>query len=138
MFDVNVNYWVVLLAGVVSMALGALWYSPVLFGKEWMKHSKISKKDIEKAKKKGMGKAYFVNLLSVLVMVYVLAHVVSYVGATSVLGGAVVGAWMWLGFVATVGLNVVLWEGKSLNLYFLNMGYQLVSLIIAGALLAVL
>ena len=47
-----VNYLAVLVAAIVSMVIGGLWYSPLLFGNVWMKLSGITQKDVEKAKKK--------------------------------------------------------------------------------------
>ena len=32
-----INLWAVLVSTVAFWALGALWYSPVLFGKRWQK-----------------------------------------------------------------------------------------------------
>ncbi len=46
---VDINYWAVLVAAVVSMVIGALWYSPVLFGKLWMKYSGLSDKKLAEA-----------------------------------------------------------------------------------------
>ena len=51
--SVTVNYVAVVGAAVVSFIIGMLWYSPLLFGNAWMKAGGFSKKDINKAKKKG-------------------------------------------------------------------------------------
>lgn len=47
-----------------------------------------------------------------------------------------VGFWNWLGFVAPVTLGGVLWEGKPWKLWGLNNGYQLLSLLVMGVILA--
>ena len=31
----NIDYFIVLIASLVNIAIGALWYSPYLFGKQW-------------------------------------------------------------------------------------------------------
>lgn len=46
------------------------------------------------------------------------------------------GFWAWLGFVATIMLGMTLWEGKPFRLYLLNAGYQLLNLLVMGAILA--
>jgi len=56
---------------------------------------------------------------------------------TSALEGAMLGAVVWLGFVATILINPVLFEGKSWTLYLINSGYQLVCLLVAGVILTV-
>ena len=49
---VEVNYVAVLAAAIASFVIGALWYSPMLFGKMWMKLSNVSGKEVKKAKRK--------------------------------------------------------------------------------------
>ena len=37
MESMGINYWAVLVAGVAYMVLGAIWYTPALFGNAWLK-----------------------------------------------------------------------------------------------------
>ena len=134
---VAVNFVAVIVAAVVSMAIGMAWYSPALFGKEWMKLSRISPQRIRSAKAKGMEKTYVIGFIVNLIMAYVLAHTVYYSGARTAMDGAFVGFFVWLGFIATVMLGMVLWEGKPVKLYVINAGHYLVSLLVMGAILAV-
>ena len=131
----DINYLAVSVAAVVSMGLGALWYSPMLFGKQWMALSGLSSEKMDAMKAKGMTTGYAIGFVGSLVMAYVLAHFVQIAGATDISGALQLGFWVWLGFVATVMLGAVLWEGKSWNLYFLNAGYHLVSLLIMSSIL---
>ncbi len=131
-----INYVAVIVAAIVSMGIGFLWYGP-LFGKAWIKLSGMSMKDMEKKKKKGMTKTYVIAFIGTLVMAYVLAHFVDYVGATTLSAGAELGSWLWIGFFAPTLLGIVLWEGKSWKLYLLNVGHYLVTLVVMGAILAV-
>lgn len=135
--EASVNNVAVVAAAVVSMVIGAAWYSPLLFGRLWMKLSGITEKSIAEAKKKGMAKSYAIGFLAVLVMSYVLAHFVDYLGATTIAAGMQAGFWLWLGFVATVMVNSFLWEGKPVKLYLLNIAHYLVVLLVMGAILAV-
>lgn len=134
---VEINYLAVLVAALASIVLGSLWYSPVLFGKEWMKLSKITEKDVAAAKKKGgMWKYYLGAFVASLVTAYILAHFVDYAGATTIIGGLQLGFWVWLGFIVTTLLSSVLWEGKPVKLYLISIGYYLVLFLLMGALLA--
>jgi Protein of unknown function (DUF1761) len=36
MQDVDLNYFAVVVAALVPMVLGAVWYTPVLFGRQWL------------------------------------------------------------------------------------------------------
>ena len=134
----EVSYLAVLVAAVVGMIIGALWYSPLLFGKAWMKLMKLTEKDMKKAKEKGMTKNFAIAFAAVLVMAYVLAYVIDIANVGNIGDGVVVGFWLWLGFVATSMLNSVLWEGKPSNLYFINITHYFVVLLVMGAILVVM
>lgn len=129
-----VNYLAILVASVVSMGLGFLWYGP-LFGKLWMKWMNLSKKKIEESKQKGMAKYYAAAFVGTLVTNLVLAGSIAYIGARDVIDGIALAFWLWLGFIATTTLASVLWEGKPVKLYLLNNAHNLLSLIVAAVIL---
>ena len=134
----DINYLTVLVSSLFVMGLGAFWYSPAGFGKSWMRLMGISMEKMDEMKAKGgMGKSYGLAMLGNLVMVYVLAHFVEAGNALTAWEGAQIGFWAWLGFVAMPSMNTVIWEGKPWKLYLINIGYYLVALKIAGAILAV-
>lgn len=136
MFTVEVNYLAVLVATLFMMVIGGLWYSPVLFGNAWMKEVGLSKKDMEGPKaKKRMMMSWVFGFLSWLVEVYVLALAIEMAQVLNAQEGALVGFWVWLGFMATVGLGSVLWEMKSMKYFLINQGFNLVAMVVAGAIL---
>ena len=134
------NFLGVFLAALSSMLIGFFWYSPTLFGNIWVKLSGFTEKDMEKAKKKGMEKIFAIQFLSSLVMAYVLNFMIRiFLGfgpgnlvseELNVIHAIIFAAFLWLGFFATIGLNMVLWDGKPLKLYFLHVGNSLVTLIV--------
>lgn len=128
---VPVNLVAVVVAAVASMVVGMLWYGP-LFGKKWVELSGVRMSDIE-SKKSEMPKTYLIAFIGALVAAFVLAGFLKYAQAVTPVDGAVVGAMAWLGFVATVSLGNVLWEGKPVSLYLLNNGYNLVNFAVMGA-----
>ena len=136
MQEANINYIAVLVAAVVNMIIGALWYSPVLFGNLWVRLSGIDKKSIDKSKQKGMGKLYAATFISTFVMAFVLAHFIDYTESTTVSDGMQAGFWIWIGFFAPVMLGMVLWEGKPWKLYLLNVSYYLINLFVMATILA--
>lgn len=135
--QVTINLSAVVAAAVVSMAIGALWYSPAFFGNEWMRLSGMHKEDIQKAKQKGMASTYLIAFIGVLVTSYVMAHIVDYVNATTFVEGGKAGFWLWLGFIVPVLLGSILWENKPVKLYGINVAHYLFSLIVMGGILAV-
>ena len=134
--NVYINFWAVLVSAITAFIIGGLWYSPILFGNAWMKTGGMNAKDMEKAKNRGVGKLYFVSFLGGLLMAYILAHFVQYLSSSNFLEGMVAGCWLWLGFIVPVLLGSVLWEGKPLKFYLINVGYYLVSLTVMGGILA--
>lgn len=119
---------------VFSMALGALWYSPVLFVNPWMKELGITGRDPEKAKK-DMPRVMGIQLIATIVMALVLSWVVQMMGVTTALVGAKVGFMLWLGFMATVGVSEVVFEKRSVRWFFIHCGYSLVQMIVMGGIL---
>ena len=102
-----------------------------------MKSAGVSAKDINKAKKKGMGKIYLSAFIASLLMAFILANFARFVTSNSFVDGVGLGFWIWLGFVAPILLGSVLWEGKPFNFYAINSLYWLVNLMIAGGIVSV-
>lgn len=130
------NYLAVLVTGIIAIVLGSLWYGP-LFGKHWMALMGITPLEMEEGTKKGMTKSYLIGFIGALVTALILAYLISSLGVADVTGGLTLGFLVWLGFFVTTKLGSVLWEARPWKLYFLNIGYDLVNLLIMGAVLAV-
>ncbi len=128
----SVNPAAVVVCAVVSMVLGMLWYGP-LFGKKWMELT--GKKMSDMGNKADMPKLMAAAFVGSLVAAYVMAVIVKFSSASTPVEGIMTGFWVWLGFIATVSLNMVLWEGKPVKLYVLNNAHQLVNFAIMGAII---
>lgn len=133
---VAVNYLAVLVAAIVGFFVGFVWYAQPVFGKMWMQWSGISDKKMKDGKK-SMGLLMLGGFISQLVMAYVIAMLVGFTGATTFVTGMITAFWAWLGFVATVLLGSVLWEGKPFKLYILNAAHYIVVMALMGGILAV-
>ena len=135
---VEVNYMSVVLAAVVSIVVGAIWWGP-LFSKQWLALSGATSETMATGKK-GMGVAYTIQAVGSLVMAFILSHVIvfatSYMHTSGWLAGVSAGFWMWLGFVAPILLGSVLWERKPWKLWAINAGGYLVSFVLMGAVIA--
>ncbi|HSU73247.1 MAG TPA: DUF1761 domain-containing protein [Candidatus Binatia bacterium] len=131
---VDVNIWAILVATIIQMVLGFLWYGP-LFGKIWMKEMRFDPK--KKPPKGTMTKSYVIMIVSAFIMAYVLAHFVKLLSVTSLAGACQIAFWIWLGFVATIQVGSVLWEGKSWKLFAINAAYWLVGIFFMAWVLAI-
>ena len=134
--NVDVNYLAVFLAAVSSMVVGSLWYMPGVFGKAWMKMTGITMD-----KNKGMSAGattwmYGSVFVASLVTAYVLAHVTflshRYFGNSLLQDALSTAFWLWLGFVAARFVTHDAFEGRRKKLTLLNLGNELVTLLVMG------
>ncbi|MBD3160906.1 MAG: DUF1761 family protein, partial [Candidatus Eisenbacteria bacterium] len=83
----GVNYLAVLIGAVAYMVLGALWYSPVVFGKAWMRAIGKTAEQIQ-ADAKPMN--YVVAFIMSYVAGYGIARVMVWKGGDSVIDGVMI------------------------------------------------
>ena len=130
----EVNYIAVLIAAIVSMAIGFLWYGQ-LFGKQWMKLKGYTEEDLKKEQKQ-MGKYYGLSFILASVTGYVLSHVMtlsqSFFKQDPLTTGLITAFWMWLGFVFTVQATNTIFGDKKWKLLVIDTGHQLASLVAMG------
>ena len=126
-----INWWAILVAVIAKQALGALWYSPVVFGPAWCELAGVSEQEM----KAGLVKALIPDVVAAFVMAFVLVHAVHYAGAQSLGQGAAVGFFNWLGFILVVQLDDWAAAKRPLGFLAINAGANLVSLLIMGAIL---
>lgn len=130
----EVNYVTILIAAIISMVVGALWYGP-LFGKKWLEIIGATADDL--ARREAMQKAarplYAIQFALSLLQVYVLAHFVEAWEDGTGVGTAV---WIWLGFVMPTVAGSSMWNNNPNRMkwamFLIQAGYQLVMFIIYG------
>ncbi|MDN5214574.1 DUF1761 domain-containing protein [Fulvivirgaceae bacterium BMA12] len=130
----SINFLAVLVSAIVSFALGALWYSPALFGKTWQLELGFSDEDLKGA---NMGKIFGSSFVLMLIMGLGMAMLIQghFDQEITWLSGLKHGIYIGLVFVgASMGINM-LYQRKSLKLWFIDAGYQIVFLGIMGAIL---
>lgn len=130
----NINVAALFMSAIMMWILGAVWYSPALFAKPWMKALGIVMDP--SAPKKGLALGMIASFAGDVLVSFVLLHMVRWSEATTWPFGAFVGFLCWLGFFAATQLPQGIYERRPASLFFINSGYWLVSLLAAGALLA--
>lgn len=139
----EINYTLIILATVVQFILGALWYSPLMFGKWWMQimeATNLSKEELGKMQKE-MAPFYGVQILLTLIFTFVLAMFVHYLKMANVGFHAYgVAGWIWLGFVAPTQISCVIWANTKKKFWakqiFVMISYQLIGLMITAFILS--
>ncbi|HEX7588467.1 MAG TPA: DUF1761 domain-containing protein, partial [Anaerolineae bacterium] len=107
-----------------------IWYGP-LFANAWMKEIGKTREQLGQP-----GPGYALTLVGALVESFVLALVVKGLKVPGVIDGAIIGLVVAVGFVLTTFAAGYIFEGRSLKLYLINVGYHFFALIIMGAILA--
>lgn len=133
----SLNLLAILVAGLSTMAVGFLWYSPLLFAKPWMREMGYDPNDKTKTEemRKSAGPAYLASLLAGFVSAFILALFLHEMRVQSVDFALLVGFHVWIGFVATVQFTGALFAKQSMKLFGINTGYQLVSYLVMSAIL---
>lgn len=149
-FDLSAFPWLGLaLAILANVVIGFLWYaawSPT--GKVWIRETKM---DVNtKIPAATMAVSMGLMLLGALFMMFVFTNTMTvYKDAfrntatggiagydLTALDGAFGGFMTWLGFIVPLGFNRISFERGSWSLFWVNSGYYLVTLVVAGVLIA--
>ncbi len=132
---IEVNYLALILAVVVSMAIGFAYYMNPIIAKPWMKLMGYSKEDVKPTGNE-MAKMYGTSAVLALVTAFVLSHVmtmsIAYFNYSPVMTGLMSAFWMWLGFIMPVQATDVLFSKKPIKLFAINTFHQLLSLLGMG------
>jgi hypothetical protein len=127
----KINFAAVAVATLVPFLLGGLWYSPVLFGRSWIRAMGWSEADPQKgAKALTFGIALALTLVMALNLAFFLAD-----GKRDVVWGVTAGALAGVGWVAT-GFGVTyVFARRSFKLYLIDAGYHAVAFMLMGGIL---
>jgi hypothetical protein len=131
----EVNYLAVLVSAAVIFALGGLWYSPVLFAKKWLALMGKSEADM-KAGSSIMPLVFLQAALCGAVISWALAVLLNHFVNLTPLRGAMVGVMCWLGFAGATSYANILFNQRPKGLWLIDSGYNLVSFVLAGVILA--
>jgi hypothetical protein len=125
----EINYLAVIVAAIVHLVLGLIWFQPKLLGNAWMAYTG---KTLDPAVR-----WLPAGVIGHLLMSLVLAVIINLMGATSVGGGIVAGLLVLVGFIAPLECGELIWEKIPFRLWLIRVGNQLIGLSITGAILAV-
>ena len=126
----------VLTAAVLAFVLGAVWYSPPVFGKAWMRANAFTEEKIARMQSVA-ARSYSISFVCFVVMAAAMAMLVARVQPVGVLGGVKLGALVGIGFAAMVSLTANVYSDKPLSAWAIDAGYQVAYLIVMGVVLAV-
>jgi hypothetical protein len=126
-----INHWAVMVCAIANLALGALWYSPLLFYKAWMKENKFTDEDVKKV---NPAKTYSITLLISVIISYNLAFFLGD-NKTDMIWGTTAGFLSGFGFSALIFSVVALFEQRSWKYILINGGYITIYFTLIGFIL---
>lgn len=129
----GINWLAVVVAGAIYFALGALWYSPLLFAKIFMKYRGMTNEEMRQS---GQPTDYLLALISDLVAALGMAVFIKLANASTLADGLAVGIVVAVVFACTSSLKYTIFSGPHKALWLIYSGYQLVGFAIMGVILA--
>ena len=124
----GVNIFSVLLATIVSLGVGLLWYA--VLGYAWTRvHHK------QRVHLKPRPLSFVILIVALLVVAFMLAGLIAHLGEPTLRSGVISALLIWLGFVATtISVNYA-FQNASLALFAIDAGHWLVVLLLMGAII---
>lgn len=135
----QIHYTMIFVATILQFILGAIWYSPLMFGKWWMEIMEVthvSKDELSKMQKE-MGPFYALQLFITLFSTFSFATLVPFIPAFSMYH---IAFWLWIGFITPVQIGSVIWGNTKKKFWvkqiFVMVSYQLVGLMLTACVLS--
>ena len=128
-----INHLAVFVCALLSLVLGGLWYSPVLFFKAWQRETGLSDEQIAKANPL---KTYSLTLLLAWIISYNLA---AFLGdsQTNWRWGLAAGLLAGVGWADTMFVIISLFEQRSFKYILINCGYITIYFALIGFVLGI-
>ncbi len=131
MENMMINHWAVLLAALSDFAVGALWYSPLLFYRRWMQANGFSEEILQKG-----------NTTVIFGLTFIFSLVISYNlafflgdASTTIAWGLTAGILAGFGWAAMGFAIIALFERRSLSYILINCGYLVIAFALKGFIL---
>ena len=127
----NIDFVAIALGTVVAILLGFLWYLPPVFGRTWQRYSGLTDAEMRTKVVLRFGPAIALTfIMGVMMDVLEPANLITWDD------GAVLGLLIGLGIVApAIAIHYIFWR-KSVQLFLIDAGYSVFTLLILGAFLA--
>lgn len=125
------NWIAIVVAVVVNIALGFLWFSPVLFLKPWQ----ALRPDKTPPSGTASPLLYVITMAGTFVSAVTLDWIMELANARSLAGGLIIGLYAGLGLVAPAILSDNLYNERPFKLYLIVAGFPVLGLAVMGAII---
>lgn len=140
----EINYLLILFATLAQFVLGAVWYSPLMFGKWWMdimEANSLSQEELKKMQKE-MTPYYLLQFIITLVFTFVLSIFIHYLYiANTNFNPYTIAGLIWVGFILPMQISGVVWANTKKKFWakqiFVMASFQLVGIMLAAFILSI-
>jgi Protein of unknown function (DUF1761) len=130
----TLNYLAIVIAAVAAWLAGAVWYMGL--GRIWTAALGLTAEEMrERRNRPGAHLPFLYAFVAELVMAWVLAGLLGHIGALTLRGGLISGAFCWAGFVVTTLVVNYTFAMRSWRLLLIDGGHWLVVLLLMGAII---
>jgi hypothetical protein len=127
----RVNFLALTVVVVVAFIASSFWYSPLLFGQEFLELSGLATAPTPNAAKA------LCELFRTFVLAYVVAHLVLRLNIADWRDALRFGLWLWVGFPVVLLTGSMLWQNVPWQLALIHSGDWLIKLILIPVTVAV-
>jgi len=130
--DISTINWLAVIAATLSnFLIGGLWYSPLLFGKQWMNENNFTEEGL---KKSNMAKIFVTTFLFSFIIAFNLAMFLND-SKTEISWGAIAGFLAGFGWVAMSLFIIGQFERRTTRYMLIHAGYVTISFVLMGVII---
>ncbi len=128
----EINWIAVIVVALIYFAIHFFWYFPFAFGNLWLKL--VGKESEPKSK---IIRDTIIMIPTSFITVLIIDVVMILAGITEIGPALLLNLLLWIGFVATIGLNQTNFNDRGLKLFLLEYIFYLIGFLVAGSILVV-
>lgn len=131
----DMNWLAVIVAACAAFAIGAIWYSPKMFARPWMKDAGLKQKDIDKSD--DMTRTMATSFVLIAIKAMLVSLLVSALGLSGFVDGLLFGGLLAAMFGATaIGIHY-LYQMRTFRLFLIDAGYTSAQFLVMAIILSV-
>ena len=121
---IRVNYFVIALVVLVAFVASSVWYSPLMFGREFLELSGVSASASPNPVK------VICELIRTFILAYVIAWLVVQLNVSNTRAALGLGLWLWIGFPVILLAGSMLWQNVPWQLAAIHAGDWLIKILL--------
>ncbi len=124
-------FFLILVSSIVATIVGALWYSPAMFGRLWSRLRGLHFDNTKQyqAYQRSMAPQYVGSFVATAIIATTLWALLGLMGITKVDGALLLATILWGGLIVPATFSAALFDKKSLKLWALDVGCAYVSML---------